>query len=114
MFHLINKVWVDILARQIKDKKIKNCLCVYTNDQELTTILNIQSKYKVYIATIPADYIKYQLYNDRKYGLNTETKETRILEEEVYDDILISHDLYDIFTKDYLAKHCRRINKNLK
>ena len=114
MFHLINKAWVDILARQLRDKKIKNFLCVYKYEKELAPILDAQVKYNIYIHTIPADYIEYQLYYDRLYNINSEKRVIKILDEEIYDDILVSHDLNDIFVKDYLAKHCRRINKNLK
>lgn len=114
MFHLINKAWVDILARQLRDKKIKNFLCVYKTEKELAPILEAQTKYKVYISTIPADYIEYQLYNDRLYNINSKKRIIKILEDEIYDDILISHDLNDIYVKDFLAKHCKRINKSLK
>ena len=45
MFHLINKAWVDILARQIRDKKIESVLCVYTNPKELRIIVDAIRKY---------------------------------------------------------------------
>ena len=106
MFHLINKAWVDILARQLRDKKIESVLCVYTKPEELRIIVDVIAKYKLdfRLNPIPAIWVKNIMENNKKYNCNISD----------YDDILVSHDLNDIFVKDYLAKHCRRINKNLK
>lgn len=102
MFHLINKAWVDILARQIRDKKIESVLCVYTNPKELRIIVDAIRKYNLYFKMnhMPVRYLKEIVKNKVDLPMD--------------DDILISHDLNDIYVKDYLAKRCKRINKNIK
>lgn len=108
MFHLINEAWVDIIARQLKDKKIESALCVYTNNDELQIILKKIKQYDIsfHLDFLDGNILSQNLKTCRDYNVNWYLKD--------FDDILISHDLYDIFTKDYLAKHCRRINKDLK
>lgn len=108
MLHTLNKAWIDILAHQIQNERINNFLCVYTTDEELALILKAQREYHISIDKIQADYISYQLYFDRLYSINSETRPIKILTKKMYDDILISHDLHDIFVKSYLNKHCRR------
>lgn len=106
MFHLINKAWVDILARQIRDKKIESVLCVYTNPKELRIIVDAIRKYDLDFKMnhMPANWAK-EIIKNKTYKIDISAD---------YDDILISHDLNDIYVKDYLAKRCKRINKNIK
>ena len=108
MLHTLNKAWIDILCRQIQNEKISNFLCVYTTDEELAFILKAQREHHVSIDKISANYISYQLYFDRLYSIDSETRPIKILIKNMYDNILISHNLHDIFVKDYLYKHCRR------
>ena len=108
MLHTLNKAWIDILCRQVQKEKISNFLCVYTTNNELALILKAQREHHVNIDKIHADYISYQLYFDRLYSIDSETRPIKILTNDIYDDILISRDLHDIFVKNYLNKYCRR------
>jgi hypothetical protein len=104
MFHYINEAWVKILARQLRDKKISEVLCVITNKDEINLVTDIAEEYGVEtrIMIIPAVWLgNVELFNE--YNINLMN----------FDDILVSHDLNDMNIKDYLAKHCRRLNKNL-
>lgn len=101
MFHYINKAWVEILARQLKSNSIKNALCVYTNVSELRIIQQINKKYNVTILSVP------------KRDVNTYMEYFTQFEFGIFDDILVSHDLYDTIILDFLAKHCRRIHRDL-
>lgn len=102
MFHLINKAWVDILARQLRDKKIKEAFCVTTNNKEIDIITKVVEKYGVEtkMMILSVDMVKIAMNSKIKFM--------------DFDDILISHNLNDIYVRDFLAKHCKRINKNLK
>ena len=106
MLHTLNRAYVDLLARQLKNGIIKNCLCVVGPDSEFDIVLEAMKKYQVHIKVLYVEEVERGVKFQWLYNIGEDVYP--ILKDEIYDDILITHDLHDVFAKDYLCRHCRR------
>ena len=99
MLHTLNKAWMDILVKQLKNGTIKNCLCVCMNDNDLEIVEK---------ATIPENC--YQINTVYFTNDNDADEIFEISQDVMFDDILISHNLHNPIIKDFLSKHCTHKN----
>lgn len=106
MLHTLNRAWAEILARQLKNGTIQKCLCVVGPDSEFDMLLDVMKKYQVHMKVLYVEEVTRCVEFQRHFNIGEETYP--LLEDEMYDNILISHDLHNIFAKDYLSKHCRQ------
>ena len=96
MLHILNKAWAKILARRVND----NILFVYTTLQEQDMLIDVFNEVNkelgdlCFMWVINEDDIR-EIMND---GIDME----------MYDDILVSHNIHDCMLKDYLGRHCKR------
>lgn len=95
MLYTINRAWLNILAKQLCDKKINSICCCYCTEEEFDLILKICHTFNI--------YGKCWIVSEKNMKKPYVTKFFPM-----FDDILISHDLNDIVIKDFLAKHCIR------
>lgn len=96
MLFTANKAWIDIVTKQLESGTIKSALVVAKDLYELAEFLGCSG----------------ETYNPVPFKVMTERSAVRIMEADtmdMYDEILISHDIHDCFLKNYLVKHCNRI-----
>lgn len=100
MLHTLNKAWTTILMRQDH----KSHLFVYSTDEESQMIIDVISNVlketgvTCNFHVISENDIKEDIARHQQNGTDCE----------IYDDILISHDIHDVMLKDYLNRHCKR------
>lgn len=104
MLHILNKAWVNILARHAGQL----ILFVYTNQKESEMIIDTFSA--VYQEVDKDDDKLCNMWVISEQDLKTYIELCKLgyAEFEMCDDILISHNIYDMMLKDFLSKHCKR------
>ena len=96
MLHTLNKAWVKILAQRTD----KHIMFVYSTQQEQDMLIETFNEVEKEIGdlclmwVINEDDIR-EIMND---GIDVE----------MYDDILVSHNIHDCMLLDYLGRHCKR------
>jgi hypothetical protein len=104
MLHTINKAWLKILVNQSCSDFNKNFLVVASDDEECSQIrktlrdLQISDDSVIHISIATIRKIRYDIQFCKFYNKKFP----------MYDDILISSELHDIFIKDFLGRHCKR------
>lgn len=96
MLFTANRAWIDIVTKQLQNGTINSALVVAKDLYELAEFLGCSG----------------ETYHPVPFKVMTEHSAARAMKEgtmDVYDEILVSHDIHDCFLKDYLAKHCNRI-----
>jgi len=100
MLHTLNKAWVKILSNQ----EDKSFLFVANDIEEWEYIYNElkeiekTNKIKSSIAISTISNIKFMITFNKFFNEDFN----------MYDDILISHEIHDVMIKDYLSKYCKR------
>jgi len=100
MLHTLNKAWTTILMRHDH----KSYLFVYSTDDEAQMINGVISKV-LKETGVTCDFHVISESDVKKDIIHHQQNGTDF---EIYDDILISHDIHDIMLKDYLNRHCKR------
>ena len=96
MLYTANKAWIDIVRKQLETGIIGSALVVAKDLYELAELLGCSG----------------ETYIPLPFKVATERSVSKMMQDgsmDMYDEILISHDIYDCFLKDYLSRHCNRI-----
>lgn len=104
MLHTLNKPWLKIIVNQSINDTAKQFLIVTSDNGErfdaiddLWSILPHDFE-TAHIFVITINDLKFQMVSCAYYHE----------EFPMYDDILISHTVQDIFVKSFLGQHCKR------
>lgn len=101
MLHTLNKAWTTILGEQINSGAIFDALFItYGHPEYITTECLLD-----HICGLKGCWIFDE--EDVVYGVSV------LLNDKMFDDVLVSHEVTDPMLHDYLAKHCRRIIGNV-
>ena len=96
MLHTLNKAWVKILVNQaLKDCNKRFLFICDENNSEAEMVFNL----------LPTDKILDICVINYKIAKNMPNINLDIPK---FDDILVSHEIHDMFLKDYLHKHLKR------
>ena len=96
MLFTANKAWIEIIRKQLESGVIKSALVVAKDLYELAGFLGCSG----------------DTYTPLPFKVMTERSATKMMQDDtmdMYDEILISHDIHNCFLKDYLSRHCNRI-----
>jgi len=97
MLHTLNKAWVDIIKNQAKNNSENAYLFVTTNNDEIELAFDGEEILpNIFVATEKMMIIMMDIVNSDKGDMP------------MFEDILISHGIHDIFLKDFLGRHCKR------
>lgn len=103
MLHTLNKAWLDVLIRQAIQNSKLNFLVVTADAQERSNvILYIQSHVpKSFSGNLSVKTID---------TVQTERSYLSFCREEfpIFDNIIITSELHDVFLKSFLSQHCKR------
>ena len=104
MLHTLNTAWMQILAKQAtKDLNKQFLLVTATEHEKFDTIDELWPWFSKWPGIMHMDI---KSVKDLKQDILT----CAYYNEEfpMYDDILVSHSIHDIFIKDFLGRHCKR------
>lgn len=104
MLHTLNRAWAKILVNQAVNDTHKKFLFVTATKDELFDTIDML--WPLLPVDVKAVHIKVQSLDELKQEIAIRAYYGESFE--IYDDILISHELTDIFIKDFLNKHCKR------
>ena len=111
MLHTLNKAWLEIMAKQLNEGIIEDCLCVCT-DKEFSMIQEVVNKYSVsrkfYI--VFTDELE-RAFNICSYFRVSPEEKPSIMPipvDRIYGDILISHEMHNPIIIDFLSRHRKR------
>lgn len=96
MLFTANKAWINIVTKQLENGTIGSAMIVAKDLYELAEFLGCSG----------------DTYVPLPFKVMTERSATKMMQDDtmdMYDEILISHDIYNCFLKDYLSRHCNRI-----
>ena len=96
MLFTANKAWIDIIKRQLKSGSIKSALIVAKDLYELAGLLGCSG----------------DVYTPPPFRVATENSIRETMKSghmDMYDEILISHDITDCAMKDFLSRHSNKI-----
>lgn len=103
MLHILNKAWLDILIHQAIQNSKLNFLIVAASDQERSDVM-------LYIRS----HVPRSFSGNLSVGtIDTVQAERRYLsfcreEFPIFDNIIITSELHDVFLKSFLSQHCKR------
>jgi hypothetical protein len=104
MLHTINKAWLKILVNQsVKDISKKFLFVAATDSEKYDTIDELWSILPeggrlAQITVMSEAELKFEMMTCIYYNEDFP----------MYDAILISHSIHDIYIKDFLGRHCKR------
>lgn len=96
MLFTANKAWINIITKQLQNGTINSAMVVAKDLYELAAFLGCSG----------------DTYSAPPFKVTTERSVRKMMNEDkmdMYDEILISHDLHDCEIKNFLAHHCNRI-----
>ena len=103
MLHTINQAWLRVLVNQSCSDFNKNFLVVASDDEERSQIYKILRDLQISDDSVNINIVTTQ---DIKYDIGFCKFYNKAFP--MYDDILISSELHDIFIKDFLGRHYKR------
>lgn len=97
MLHILNKAWADIIYNQAKNNSDKIYLFVTTNDKEAVLAFDREE-------ILPNIFVT----SERNMMIMMDRVNLGEGKMPMFEDILISHKIHDVFLKDFLGRHCKR------
>lgn len=102
MLHILNKAWLDILIHQAIQNPKLNFLIVAADAQERSDII-------LYIRSHVPKSFSGNLSVRTIDTVQTERSYLSFCREEfpIFDNIIVTSELHDVFLKSFLSKHCK-------